>query len=68
LDRRSELVRLGGRSEQDWVFGLIFWGDMSVEVVLLGGKSHMSHRVTQSHTEKVANNLKTRLFEFGSKI
>jgi hypothetical protein len=49
-------------------FGLIFRGDMSVEVVLLVGKSHMSHRVTQSHTEKVANNLKTRLFEFGSKI
>jgi hypothetical protein len=25
-------------------------------------------QVAQSHTEKVANNLKTRLFEFGSKI
>jgi hypothetical protein len=34
--------------------------------VLLVGKSHRSHKVTQSHTEKVANNLKTRLFEFGS--
>jgi hypothetical protein len=68
LDRRSGLVRLGGRSEQDWIFGLIFRGDMSVEVVLLVRKSHRSHKVTQSHTEKVANNLKTRLFEFGSKI
>jgi hypothetical protein len=41
---------------------------MSVEVVLLVGMSHMSHNVTQYQTEKVANNLKTRLFSDYSRI
>jgi hypothetical protein len=58
---------VGGVSRTGFL-DLIFQGDMSVEVMLLVGKSHRSHKVTQSHTEKVANNLKTRLFEFGSKI
>jgi hypothetical protein len=38
------------------------WRGMSIE------HSVTCQKVTQSHTEKVANNLKTRLFEFGSKI
>jgi hypothetical protein len=58
---------VGGVSRTGFL-DLIFQGDMSVEVVLHVGMSHMSHKVTQSHTEKVANKLKTRLFKFGSKI
>jgi hypothetical protein len=43
----SGLVRLGGRSEQDWFFGFDFLGDMSVEGVTCGKVT----QVTQSHTK-----------------